>query len=176
MAEIQFCRPPIAYLVAMLAPSASAALAEKRSRPAWQIMLALLILAAAPLWHVHVIDRHMPSSRADLTLFSVGARTTLAGLDPYSEQVTRQIQTAYYGGPLAPGDQAKKMAYAYPAYSAIIFAPLTRLSWTQLRLAFLIVVPLLMAASVPLWFRSWNSPCGGRGSLSSPCSIFRAGR
>jgi hypothetical protein len=120
--------------------------------PGWLVPLILLLAVAAPLWHLHIINRDMPSTHADLVLVSTGVRATLAGLDPYSDQVTSQIQTAYYGRPLLPTDHVKKMAYAYPAYTAIVFAPLALASWTKVRLAFLILIPILMGASVPLWF------------------------
>jgi Glycosyltransferase family 87 len=117
------------------------------------IVLALIAALGTPLWHLHVIDREMPSTHADLLQVMTGVRATLNGLDPYSDQVTREIQVAYYGQLLVPSDHAQKMAFAYPAHTAIVLAPLSLLSWDRLRLGFLVFVPIMMAATVPLWLR-----------------------
>lgn len=117
------------------------------------ILLALITAVAAPLWHLHVMNREMPSAHSDLLQVMTGVRATLNGLDPYSDQVTREIQVAYYGRPLVTSDHAQKMAFAYPAHTAIVLAPLSLLSWDRLRLVFLVLVPILMAATVPLWLR-----------------------
>lgn len=138
-------------------PATPATSAHSLSRAArgWSLVL-FLIAIAAPLWHLHTINREMPTTHADLVLVTTGVRATLSGLDPYSDQVTQQIQAAYYGRPLLPTDHVKKMAYAYPAYTAIIFLPLTFFTWAKIRIAFLIAVPLLMAATIPWWLNVLN--------------------
>ena len=77
------------------------------------ILLALITAVAAPLWHLHIINRDMPSTHADLLQVMTGVRATLNGLDSYSDQVTREIQVAYYGRLLVTSDHAQKMAFAY---------------------------------------------------------------
>jgi hypothetical protein len=115
------------------------------------ILLALIVAIFAPLWHLHVVERLMHAPHADLFLVMTGVRATLNGIDPYSDQVTREIQVAYYGRSLVTSDHAQKMAFAYPAYTAIVLAPLSLLSSDRLRLGFLVLVPIMMAATVPLW-------------------------
>ena len=117
------------------------------------ILFALITAVAAPLWHLHVMNREMPSSHSDLLLVMTGVRATLNGLNPYSDQVTQKIQIAYYGRLLVPSDHAQKMAFAYPAHAAVVLAPLSLLSWDRLRRVFLLLVPILMGATVPLWLR-----------------------
>lgn len=115
------------------------------------IVLAVMASLVAPLWHLHIINRNMPPNKSDLQAVRFGVQATLHGRNPYSDATTRQIQTAYYGRPLTPADQVNKMAFAYPATTAIVLAVLAPLSWDQARWAFLLLMPLLTAASVLLW-------------------------
>src|SRR5689334_25440194 len=46
--------------------------------------------------------------------------------DPYSPEITREIQTGYYGRPLdptRPSDPKDQQAFAYPVYVAFVLAP-----------------------------------------------------
>jgi hypothetical protein len=109
-------------------------------------LLALLgVLAAAPLWYVRVIDRYVPQQRSGLLPRWVGTRAALAGRDPYSPEVLREIQTAFYGHPLAAGDAANPETFLYPAPVVILLAPLAPLSWQGARAAFLLVTCPLLA-------------------------------
>jgi hypothetical protein len=109
------------------------------------IVLALMISAAAPLWHLHIINRQMPSSHSDLVDEWVAVRDALHGKDPYSADVTRDIQVVYYGRPLTAADQVPDQAFPYPAYLVILFAPLAPLSWETVRLTYLLIIaPLLL--------------------------------
>lgn len=78
----------------------------------------------------------------------MGARALfLAGKDPYSNAVTREIQIGMYGRPaLADEDQ---VAFAYPLYAALFAAPLVVLpyAWAEsFWIAFLIVA--IVGASI----------------------------
>src|SRR5439155_6512425 len=57
----------------------------------------------------------------------VGTRELLFhGKDPYSSEVTRQIQTGYYGRPLDPSrpdDPRDEQRFAYPVYVVFYLAP-----------------------------------------------------
>jgi hypothetical protein len=140
----------------MFSPPVTATDADPERIPTlhgWAWLAILLIAVVAPLWHLHIINRDMPSSHADLVPVLVGARDALNGRDPYSDQATHEIQIAYYGRSLNSEDHVNKMGFAYPAHTAIVLAPLAFLSWDRVRLGFLVLVPILMAASVPLWLR-----------------------
>jgi len=117
------------------------------------LSIVLVTLLIAPLYHLHVINRNMPPAKADLVPVWIGARVALHHGDPYSAQTTRQIQLAYYGRPVRPRDGVNLMAFAYPAYTVILFAPVAHLSWPVVRLIFLLLLPLLTAVSLPLWLR-----------------------
>ncbi|HEY1500254.1 MAG TPA: glycosyltransferase family 87 protein [Acidobacteriaceae bacterium] len=113
----------------------------------------IAILVAAPLFHIHVIRRDFPPAQPDLIPVWIGTRVALAHGNPYSDATTQQIQTAYYGRALRPSDNVNKMAYAYPAHTLVLFSPFARLSWPTTRLIFLLLLPILTAASVPMWLR-----------------------
>ena len=113
---------------------------------------AAIAMLAASLWHLHVINRDMPSTHSDLVPVWVGVRATIAGQDPYSDATTRATQIAYYGRALRPSDgDMNRMGYVYPAYTAIALAWLAPLGWPTVRLICLVIFAAITAASVPLW-------------------------
>lgn len=107
----------------------------------------LAIAIAAPLLHLFLTNREMPASRSDLLPRWVGTCAALQGKDPYSADVLRSIQTAFYGRPLTPADHLRPQAFLYPAHVVILLAPLALLSWETTRLLFLFVLPPLLACS-----------------------------
>jgi hypothetical protein len=115
------------------------------------VLLALIAAIAAPLWHLHVIDRDMPSRHSDLVPVWMGVRALLHHENPYSDATTRKIQTEYYGRPLTTSDSVNRMGFVYPATIAIVLSILAPLSWNETRDAFLFILPVLTAITVPLW-------------------------
>src|SRR3981189_1441344 len=87
----------------------------------------------------------------------LGARELLLhGRDPYSPEVTREIQTGSYGRPLdasRPGAPKDQGAFAYPLYVAFYLAPTIHLPFEFVRKAFFWMLTILTAASVLLWLR-----------------------
>jgi Glycosyltransferase family 87 len=91
----------------------------------------------------------------------------LRGRDPYSADVTREIQQGYYGralDPARPTDPTDQQAFAYPPYVAFLLAPTVHLPFEIVRRAFFWVLWLLTAATVPLWLRilHWRLPLWGQ--------------
>ena len=87
----------------------------------------------------------------------LGARELLLnGRDPYSREVTIEIQAGYYGRPLderKSGDPKDQQAFAYPLYVVFLLAPLVQLPFAQVQKAFFWLLCALTAATVPLWLR-----------------------
>ena len=87
----------------------------------------------------------------------LGARELLLhGRDPYSAEVTREIQAGYYGRPLdssRPADPTDQQAFAYPAYVVFYLAPTVRLHFGIVQRAFFWILVGITAASVFLWLR-----------------------
>jgi hypothetical protein len=76
--------------------------------------------------------------------------------DPYSAEVTAEIQTAFYGRPLDPlnsSDPADKEAFVYPLYVVFLLAPTVTLSFATVAELFRWFLLFAIAASVPVWMR-----------------------
>ena len=88
----------------------------------------------------------------------LGARELLLHhRDPYSAEVTREIQAGYYGralDPSRPNDPRDQQAFAYPVYVVFLLAPAVRLPFSAVQMAFRWLLVLLTAASVRLWLRT----------------------
>ena len=88
----------------------------------------------------------------------LGARELLLhGRDPYSAEITREIQIGYYGRPIdaaRPNDPKDQQGFAYPVYVAILLAPTVKLpfAWVQRGVFWLLI--LVTAASVLFWMRA----------------------
>src|SRR5882724_2783072 len=87
----------------------------------------------------------------------LGARELLLHhRDPYSAEVTREIQSGYYGRPLDPSrpeDPKDQQAFAYPVYVVFLLAPTVGLPIALVQSGMRWLLFLLTAASVPIWFR-----------------------
>ena len=88
----------------------------------------------------------------------LGARELLLHhRDPYSAEITRQIQAGYYGrelDPSLPNDPKDQQAFAYPVYVAFLLAPTIQLPFAIVQPVFLWLLVCLTAATVPLWLRA----------------------
>ncbi|MFI5118344.1 MAG: glycosyltransferase family 87 protein [Terriglobales bacterium] len=135
---------------------------------AWKFPL-LSILFAVGVWTYvdRVLIPHQISDAAahdrprgnlsDLYPRWLGARELLLrGRDPYSAEVTREIQAGYYGRTLdasRPGDPIDQQAFAYPAYVVFYLAPTVHLHFEIVQRAFFWILVGITAASVFLWLR-----------------------
>ena len=110
-----------------------------------RLLPALLIIAALafPLWHLQEMNRdfHLPPTHNDLISRWAGTRAALQGQDPYSPEVTQQIE--------AVADHDSTEAFAYPAYFVVLLAPFASLSWKTFSVTYLIVV--IPALLLGLW-------------------------
>src|ERR1051325_8294691 len=75
--------------------------------------------------------------------------------DPYSPEVTREIQNEYYGKALTgalhePKDQQR---FAYPVHLVFLFLPFIHLSFNTVRIIFYCLLPAITLATIPAWRR-----------------------
>jgi len=88
----------------------------------------------------------------------VGTRELLFhGKDPYSSEVTRQIQTGYYGRPLDPSrpdDPRDEQRFAYPVYVVFYLAPIAKLPFSTVRQISAWALGVLTGISLLLWLRA----------------------
>jgi hypothetical protein len=85
----------------------------------------------------------------------LGARELLLHhRNPYSSEVTREIQSGYYGRPLDPGraDEPKdQQGFAYPLHVVFLLAPTIGLPFPVVQSGFRWLLVVLTLASVLLW-------------------------
>lgn len=78
----------------------------------------------------------------------------LHGRDPYSADITREIQQGYYGREIdssRPNDPKDQQAFAYPLYVVFVLAPTVGLPFRVVQHAFFWLLVIITAVSVPLW-------------------------
>ena len=96
----------------------------------------------------------------------LGARELLQrGRNPYSAEITREIQQGYYGRALDPAraeDPKDQEGFAYPVYVVFLLAPSIGLPFDTVQIAFRWLLVVLAAASMLLWLRvlRWSASAG----------------
>lgn len=89
----------------------------------------------------------------------LGARELLLHhRDPYSQEVTEAIETAYYGRALEPGEHKDQQRFAYPLYVALLMAPFVKWPFPIVQVIFRYLLAGLTIASIPLWLRAIGWP------------------
>lgn len=98
----------------------------------------------------------------------LGARELLLRhRDPYSPEITREIQGGYYGRPLdanRANDPKDQQGFAYPVYVVFLLAPSIWLPFSAVQGVFRWLQWLLIAASVLLWLiaQRWRVSAAGK--------------
>lgn len=147
-------------------------------RPSSVVLFALAVLASASTWfYVNRILRAQQIADAavhnrprgnlsDLYPRWLGARELLRhGRNPYSVEITREIQQGYYGRPLDPArpdDPKDQQCFAYPVYVVFLLAPTMDLPFGSVQNGFRWFLIALAAGSVLLWLRvlRWRASHG----------------
>lgn len=143
----------------------------------FSVLGACLLAASMWVWVQKIAIPHQQAESAalgtprgnlsDLYPRWLGARELLLhARDPYGTDITREIQTGYYGRPIdptRPNDPKDQQAFAYPLYVVFVLAPTVRLPFPMVQRGFLWLLVMLTAGSIPLWLRA----LGWRLSMSS---------
>jgi len=138
----------------------------------WLVLAALLSAVGGWLYVQRVLIAHQIGYAAvhgtprgnlsDLYPRWIGAQELLLhGRDPYSAEVTREIQAGYYGRPLDPSrpeDPKDQQAFAYPVYVVFYLAPAIHLGFGVVQRAFFWMLIGVTLASIPLWLRALSWP------------------
>src|SRR5215470_13087615 len=131
------------------------------------IILSVFLTAATWLYVDRVLIPHQKAESAlrgiprgnlsDLYPRWLGSRELLVHhRDPYSGDLTREIQAGYYGRPLdraLTNDPTDQQAFAYPVYVAFLLSPTIAMPFSEVQTWFRWILGGLMMASVPLWLR-----------------------
>jgi hypothetical protein len=131
------------------------------------MVLAICLLISLGFWHwtlyilapantATILAAHRPiGNNSDLYPRWLGTRELLLHRrDPYSAEVTREIQIGFYGRPLNPGnpsDPTAQESFVYPLYVAFLLAPTIMLPFHAVAMFFRWFLLAAVAASVPLW-------------------------
>ncbi|HZW81368.1 MAG TPA: glycosyltransferase family 87 protein [Candidatus Deferrimicrobiaceae bacterium] len=133
-------------------------------------------LAAASMWFY--VDRILVSYQvadaaahqrprgnlSDLYPRWLGARELLLhGRNPYSDDITIEIEKGYYGRALdeaRPDDPKDRQGFAYPVYVVFVLAPLIGLPFHEVQIFFHWLLLAVTAASVWFWLKAlrWRLP------------------
>ncbi len=131
------------------------------------VLLALLFTGSMWFYVQRVLAPHQRAEAAihgwprgnlsDLYPRWLGARELLLHhRDPYSLEITREIQSGYYGRPLDPGrpeDPKDQQRFVYPVYVVFLMAPTIGLPFPAAQTCFRWLFVGLTLASVFLWLR-----------------------
>jgi hypothetical protein len=134
-------------------------------RQAYLVFGALLLAASMWIWVQSVAVPHQMAESAergaprgnlsDLYPRWLGARELLIHhRDPYTAEITREIQVGYYGRPLDPtrkNDPIDQQGFAYPIYVVLMLAPTVTLPFSTVHRIFFWLFVVLTTMSVPLW-------------------------
>ena len=139
---------------------------KREGTPSWVIITASLVAAAALWWWAVAI--YAPANtvaaqnsgrpignNSDLYARWYGTREMLLhGRNPYSPEVTREIQTGFYGRALDPtngNDPKQQEGFNYPLYVVFLMAPFAKLQFAIAQQIVRWLLLLAIAASVRLW-------------------------
>ena len=145
------------------------------------LAVALAVLAAVSVWfyvkkilipaQVQDAERvgRPRGNLSDLYPRWLGARELLLhGRDPYSAEMTRDIQRGVYGRTLDPSranDPKDKQAFAYPVYVVFLLAPTITLDFAEIRPVFSMLLIVLVLVTVLIWKSVFEIKLSGAGLL-----------
>ncbi len=142
------------------------------------VALVLAVLASGSTWFYmnHILRAQQIADAAahgtprgnlsDLYPRWLGARELLLrGRNPYSPEITREIQRGYYGRPLdarRADDPKDEQGFAYPVYVVFLLAPTIEFPFDAVEIGFRWLLVGLTVASVLLWLHvlGWRPSSG----------------
>ncbi len=141
-----------------------------RVPPGHILFLILSLLGAFGIWHwsgtilvpfytAAATEKGRPiGNNSDLYPLWLGTRELLLHhRDPYSPEVTREIQVGFYGRALTPrdlSDPTDQQAFVYPLPIVFLLAPTIEMPFSSVQEIFRWLLLLCVACSVPLWMRA----------------------
>ena len=130
------------------------------------LVLALPLVLAALMWTYYAHTRQLIERRLDASGFPqrhfsdlfprwLGTRELLLyDRDPYSMEITSEIQRGYYGRPIdstRPSDPIDEQRFAYPLFVVFLLAPTITLPFAVVKMLFTVILFAAVVATVLLW-------------------------
>lgn len=148
----------------------NASIGSSLQQPRNFLVLAVLALVASASTWFYINRIFVPQQKADSAEHNkprgnlsdlyprwVGARELLLhGRNPYSWEITREIQRGYYGrllDPTRPDDPHDQQGFAYPVYVVFLLAPTVGLPFSEVQTGFRWLLCVLVIVAVWLWLR-----------------------
>jgi len=117
-----------------------------------------------------------PGNWSDLYPRWLGAREVLLHRrNPYSPELTREIQRGFYGhvlDPSNPKDPADQEGFAYPLYVVFLLAPSIMIPFTTVQAFFSVVLVLLALATIFWWVRGMRLRLSVTSSLLAVIAVM----
>jgi len=144
----------------------------------------LALLAAASMWFYvqHIVIGHQlveakahdipRGNLSDLYPRWLGTRELLLHhSDPYSAEITREIQVGYYGRAIDASrrnDPKDQQRFAYPLYVVFLLAPTVKLPFSGVQLAFFWLLFGTTVGTIFLWrnFFGWRASCAATTTIA----------
>lgn len=136
--------------------------AAKHLAPALAFVLALLMWGYCTRTH-QLVEQRLDASgfatrnSSDIFPRWLGTRELLLhGRDPYSPEVTEEIQQGYYGRPIDRNrdtDPIDEQRFAYPLYVVFLLAPTIHLPFTVVKPLFTLILSTSAVWTILLWIR-----------------------
>lgn len=151
---------------------------DLQSRLQLGVLFLLAALAAASMWFYvdrilvgyqvadAAVHQRPRGNLSDLYPRWLGARELLLRQrNPYSDEISREIQQGYYGrllDPRRPNDPKDQQGFAYPVYVVFLLAPFIGFPFHSVQMVFYWTLIGMTAASVWLWLRAlrWRLSVG----------------
>jgi len=93
-------------------------------------------------------------------IWLTGRELLFHGRNPYTQEMTRDIQIGLFGRPMDPHRPTdwpvEYRAFSYPLYVDLLAAPLLPLGFDAVRLVLGLLLPVLTVASLILWLRAFH--------------------
>lgn len=141
--------------------------ASRRNRSYILLVISLAVAGCMTYYHLEIFIPHALEVRESQGLgngYSFGAdfyplwltsrEALLRRADPYSSQMTGQIQTGLFGCQLAvcaPAASPDDRAFAHPAFANLLIWPFALFPFSVVRIMLAAILPLVVAASILLW-------------------------
>jgi len=153
-------------------PPVNKAITGERARVLLLVILVLATYLFLAYWAYSLFTSQIPSGNDFYPRWRGTRALLLEGKDPYSEEVTLEIQRDMYGRP-ARGDE-DQVAFAYPLYVSLFILPLAFLPYPQAQALWLSGLVFLTLATVIIILRTfdWKPSPGGLLALSLWCLLL----
>lgn len=114
-------------------------------------LIALSSLFVSALWIVGPARLTFPT-QTDIYPRLVGARALFErGVSPYSQSVTAEIQTGFYGRPLRPDETRDQQRFVYPLYVSFLLLPFLWVPSWAANFFFLALLAAAILLNLVLW-------------------------